>query len=117
MHTHADGFHQGMHIHQTCLARVFLQMLPATGFEEQAGAQVAQGLGQVLVRFVQGNTLSGNFAAFLYRPTVFVAVEGMGERDDILPGRVAGGEVTVNQLRIGYFIHCLPFQQSQDDRQ
>ena len=67
LHTQADGFHQGMHIYQAGFVGVFLEVLPAPGFEEQAGAQFGQGLVQVPLGFVLGNTLPGTDIAIQFK--------------------------------------------------
>ena len=85
-----------MDIDQGSLVGAFFQMLPAPGFKEQAGAQVGQGLLQILIRFVENDSLPGDFATFLNRATVFVTVKRMGERKNILPGGAPGGNILFN---------------------
>jgi hypothetical protein len=68
-------------------------MFPPPGLEEQAGAQISQGLLQILIRPMENDPMPGNIATFFYRAAMFVTVKGMSEWKNIFPGGAPGWNI------------------------
>lgn len=75
MHADTDRFHKPVDVFHAFFAGVLFVMLPAAGFEEQAGPQIGQGLVEHLFAAIQCDASLGYFAAPLEGAPVFVPVK------------------------------------------
>src|ERR1700752_799744 len=89
LNVYADSFYKCANIFHAFLARVPAEMFPAAGFEEQAGAQVGQGLGKRCLFPINVAAQVGQFTTFLERAPVLIAIKRKCKRLDIFPARAA----------------------------